>query len=178
VQLSRTKTPLDASSYEYVTTLPWHRNGCCWIRPKGEKSYCMWGEGPSPFLGLGISTTEDISTGEFTQVRWSLRSDVKNSSSPLTSDGKWLLPLGASQNEIKLEAGTHFHKLEDENLLTFYAAATPGWVAHGNYTVGWLIVDGKDPSRILQRSVKHVLVPTYDYETLCPGKSNCKYKGG
>ena len=135
----------------------------------------MWGEGPSPLPGLGISTTTDISTGEFTQVTWSSGGD--NATSPLTPDGKWILPLGEKENEIKLEAGTHFHPLDDGNLLTFYAAATPGWVAHGNYTVGWLIVDGKDPSVILQRSVLHILVPTFDYETLCPGKKDCMYKG-
>ena len=175
VQLSRTKTPLNASSYEYIATLPWHRNGCCWIRPKGEKTYCMWGEGPSPLPGLGISTTTDISTGDFTQVTWTSRGN--NVTSPLTPDGNWILPLGEKENEIKLEAGTHFHQLDDGNLLTFYAAATPGWVAHGNYTVGWLIVDGKDPSTIIQRGAHHILVPTFDYETLCPGEKDCKYKG-
>jgi predicted GH43/DUF377 family glycosyl hydrolase len=177
VQLSRTKTPLDASSYEYINTLPWHRNGCCFIKPKGQKTYCYWGEGPGPFEGLGISVTEDISTGQFEQVTWSHGNTTDNASSPLTSDQKWMLPLGSSLSEIKLEAGTHFHQLEDGNLITFYAAATPGWVAHGNYTVGWLIVDGQNPSKILQRSAKHILVPTFDYETLCPGQKSCKYIG-
>lgn len=177
VQLSRTKTPLNASSWEYVATLPWHRNGCCWIRPKGEQTYCMFGEGPDPLQGLGISTTTDISTGEFRQIRWTLSGDADNVTSPLTSDGKWILPLGSTRNEIKLEAGTHFHSLDDGNLLTFYAAATPGWVAHGNYTVGWLIVDGENPSTILQRSTTHILIPTFDYETLCPGEKDCKYRG-
>jgi hypothetical protein len=41
--------------------LPWHRNGCCMMKPRGQKSYCIWGEGgPSPFPGLGISYTTNI----------------------------------------------------------------------------------------------------------------------
>ena len=36
VQLSRTKTPLDAGSWDRVATLPWHRNGCCALAPVGE----------------------------------------------------------------------------------------------------------------------------------------------
>ena len=41
--------------------------------------------------------------------------------------------LGADQQEIKLEAGAHMVQLESGDLLHFYAAATPGWVANGNY---------------------------------------------
>ena len=149
VQLARTRTPLNASSYERISVLPWHRNGCCIIRPRGQLSFCMFGEGGEggPFPGLGISVTTDISQGNFTQVRW-----VENESSPLSQDRFWLLPLGPRHNEIKLEAGTHMHELSTGDLISFYAAATPGWVAHGNYTAGYVILDGKNPARIKQRS--------------------------
>ena len=40
--------------------------------------------------------------------------------------GLWMQPLGASQQEIKLEAGSHMVQLESGDLLHFYAAATPG----------------------------------------------------
>ena len=76
-----------------------------------------------------------------------------------------------------MEGGTHLHPLSDGNIVTFYAAATPGWVANGNYTAGWLILSGKDPTHVLQRSTKHILVPTFQYETLCDGKSDCPYIG-
>lgn len=175
VQLSRTQTPTVAGSYERIAVLPWHRNGCCIVRPAGQTTVCMWGEGPSPFPGLGISTTTNLSSGLFTQVPWKL--GVKNATSPTSADGMWLLPLGADQSEVKLEAGTHIHELSTGDLLTFYAAATPGWVANGNYTVGWLILDGNEPTRILQRSATHVLIPTMDYETLCNGAVGCKYHG-
>lgn len=37
---------------------------------QGQPSYCIWGEGPSPFPGLGISVTTDIDKGGFQQVPW------------------------------------------------------------------------------------------------------------
>lgn len=32
VKLARTMTPQNASSWEHITTLPWHRNGCVILR--------------------------------------------------------------------------------------------------------------------------------------------------
>merc|ERR1712076_149973 len=61
--------------------------------------------------------------------------------------------------------------------LHFYAAATPGWVANGNYTAGWIVMDKDDPTLIKQRSTVHVMIPTFDYETLCGGAVGCKYEG-
>merc|ERR1712039_1108667 len=58
----------------------------------------------------------------------------------------------------------------------FYAAATPGWVPNGNYTVGYVVLDKDDPTKILQRSAQF-MVPRYDYETLCQGQEGCTYKG-
>ena len=50
-------------------TYPWHRNGCCLLKPQGQTSFCIFGEGPSPLPGLGIAATTDIASGNFTQVR-------------------------------------------------------------------------------------------------------------
>ena len=41
--------------------------------------------------------------------------------------------------------------------------------------VGWLLLDGADPTHILQRSQEHVLIPTYPYETLCNGPCTSFY---
>eukprot|EP00462_Mataza_sp_D1_P007612 CAMPEP_0175125134 /NCGR_PEP_ID=MMETSP0087-20121206/3151_1 /TAXON_ID=136419 /ORGANISM="Unknown Unknown, Strain D1" /LENGTH=303 /DNA_ID=CAMNT_0016406945 /DNA_START=160 /DNA_END=1071 /DNA_ORIENTATION=- len=174
VKLSKTKSPLVAESWQEVTVLPWHRNGCCLMKPKGQKSYCLWGEGPGPLPGLGISSTTDIDSGVFEQHAWSVAAGVV---SPLTNDSLWLLPLGNGQNEIKLEAGTHPVLLSTGDWIHFYAAATPGWVANGNYTVGYVVLDGTDPTKIIQRSSAHLMVPTFDYETLCEGDPNCPYLG-
>jgi hypothetical protein len=49
VKLAKTTTPLVASSWQAIGTYPWHRNGCCAMKPKGQRSYCIWGEsGPFP----------------------------------------------------------------------------------------------------------------------------------
>jgi len=44
------------------------------------------------------------------------------------------------------------------------AAGTPGWVAQGNYTGGFIILDKNDPTKIIQRGTYHPFVPTMDYE--------------
>jgi predicted GH43/DUF377 family glycosyl hydrolase len=41
------------------------------------------------------------------------------------------------------------------------------WVANGNYTAGAIILDGKDPTKILQR-VPHFLVPLLPYQQGIP----------
>ena len=49
VTLSRTRTPIDAGSWKHVPggTYPWHRNGCCHMKPAGQKTYCIFGESGS-----------------------------------------------------------------------------------------------------------------------------------
>jgi predicted GH43/DUF377 family glycosyl hydrolase len=68
-------------------------------------------------------------------------------------------------------------QLESGDFLHFYAAATPGWVANGNYTAGYIILDKDEPTRIIQRGSGQFMVPTFDYETLCNGDTSCKYSG-
>lgn len=120
VILSKTATPLVADSWEHIGTYPWHRNGCCTMKPKGERSFCIFGEGPGPLPGLGIAYTTDIDEGRFIQANWS--------SGVAPGNEMWLEPLGAAQQEIKLEAGTHIQTLSTGDYIHFYAAATPGWV--------------------------------------------------
>ena len=148
VLLSRTHTPAVASSWTHVPggTYPWHRNGCCWIEPAGQKTYCIFGESGSegPGSGLGIAYTTDIAKGQFTQVNWTAGVPGDGGVGP------WMAPLGADQQEIKLEAGTHMVRLTSGDLLHFYAAATPGWIADGNYTAGFIVLDKDEPTRIIQ----------------------------
>ena len=181
VKLAKSPTPLDAASWQEVTTLPWHRNGCCALKNKfRDRVWCIWGEGPDPFPGLGISHTADLDSGTFTQGQWddsALPSASRNSTCPLSADRRWFLPYGASREEVKLEAAAPLVELQTGDLLHFYAAATPGWVPNGNYTAGFVVLDRRNPARILQRSDRHVLIPTFDYETLCGGDPSCKYRG-
>ena len=149
VYLRKTATPLDPASWESVlpAPLPWHRNGCVILRDAGGPHYVIFGEtGALP--GIGIAKTTDF-----------VSYDVLNAT--------WLEPLGANNTaepEIVLEAATHPVKLSTGDYFHIYAAGTPGWVAKGNYTGGWLILDGDDPTRILQRSAVHTFVSTEDYE--------------
>ena len=77
------------------------------------------------------------------------------------------LSLSSSPLTLQLEAGTAPVQLSTGDYLHFYAAATPGWVEHGNYTAGWVILDKDDPRIILQRSTEHILVPTLPYMQVC-----------
>ena len=165
VVLARTKTPIVASSWEHVRngTYPWHRNGCCLMAPVGEKSYCIFGESGAegPGSGIGIAFTTNISTGEFVRTNWT---------SGVPGDGgvgPWMTPLGEAADEIKLEAGTHWVTLSTGDHVHFYAAATPGWVANGNYTAGYIVLDKDEPTKIIQRHSGQWLVPENDFETLC-----------
>lgn len=170
VVLSRSKTPLVVSTWEHISAYPWHRNGCCTPFKAGSKStYCIFGEGPSPLPGLGISYTDDISTGKFTQMNWT--GGVAN------NNNLWMEPLGTDLKEIKLEAGTHMMQLSSGDYIHFYAAATPGWVANGNYTAGYIVLAADEPTKIIQRESGQWLIPTFDFETLCDGASDCKYQG-
>jgi len=144
VYLRRTQTPLNVSSWEPVASaLPWHRNGCTIIRPTGPH-YVFFGESP-PLPGLGVATTTNF-------VDYTVLND------------KWMVPNGpnASAPEIVIEAGSTPVQLSDGSYLHLYAAGTPGWVANGNYTGGWVIMDKDAPEKIIAKSTTHLFVPTMD----------------
>ncbi len=67
-----------------------------------------------------------------------------------------------NEPEIVLEASTAPVQLSTGDYLHIYAAGTPGWVANGNYTGGFIILDKDDPTVILQvrpRVPSHPLWP-------------------
>jgi len=147
VYLRKTSTPLDPTSWELVVgQLPWHRNGCVILRPNGTH-YVIYGEtGALP--GLGIATTTDFKTYNYLNKTWMEPNGPNNTMEP----------------EVVLEASTAPVQLSTGDYLHIYAAGTPGWVANGNYTAGFVILDKDDPTVILQRSKYHVFMPTMDYE--------------
>jgi predicted GH43/DUF377 family glycosyl hydrolase len=139
VNLRKTQTPLDLASWKTVAkNLPWHRNGCVIVRPSGPH-YVMFGESP-PLPGLGLATTEDFVTYNYVNLTYT------------------------KEPEIVIEAGSTPIQLSTGDYLHLYAAGTPGWVANGNYTGGWIIMDKDDPTVLKQRSDTHLFVPTEDYE--------------
>ncbi len=107
----------------------------------------IFGESP-PLPGVGIASTQDFKTYD-------------------TLNTSWLLELGANHTvepEVVLEAAAPPVQLSTGDYLHIYAAATPGWVEHGNYTGGFIILDSEDPTQIVQRSETHIFMPTMDYE--------------
>lgn len=147
VYLRRTQTPLQMDSWQLVASLlPWHRNGCVIIRASGPH-YVIFGESP-PLPGLGIASTTDFQN--YTYLNLTL-----------------LEPLGpnnTAEPEIVIEAGAPPVELSTGDYFHLYAAGTPGWVANGNYTGGWIVLDANDPTVILQRSTYHLFISTMDYE--------------
>jgi hypothetical protein len=198
VGLSRSDSPLTQGSWKIVRREPWARNACCLMKPRGEKSYCIWGmdnpdKQPPKFIpGLGISWTTDIDNGNFTQAAWKVAPGVF---SPLGVNSTAFLMMGPGHNELGLEAGARPVPLSDGNWLHFYASHTCGFgwnPSHynadcrgaagnytGNYTVGWVILNGSDPTHILARH-NHTtpwMNPVYGYETLCNNdhSGRCKW---
>lgn len=147
VYLRKTSTPLDPSSWTHVAgPLPWHRNGCVILREDGTH-FVLFGESP-PLPGLGLATTTDF-----------ISYNIINAT--------YMQPYGANNtnaSEIVIEAGSTPVQLSTGDYLHLYAAGTQGWVANGNYTGGFIIMDGTDPSILKQRSTHHLFVPTMDYE--------------
>jgi len=144
--LRKTQTPDNPNSWVKVGLFPWHRNGCMLLR-ETPPHYCLFGESP-PLAGVGIASTMDIETFK-----------VMNST--------FLKPNGANDAkapEIVIEASTPLVKLSTGDYLHFYSAGTPGWVANGNYTAGWIILDGTTPTIIKQKSEEHLFISSEPWE--------------
>ena len=129
------------------------RNGCAFPERSDGVRYILFGESP-PLPCIGIAKSSD-NFESYTMV----------------NDKDFLQPLGANNTEepeIVVEASTPVVELATGDYLHLYSAGTPGWVAHGNYTAGWIVMDGSDPSKIVQRSQRHVLIASKDYEGVPP----------
>jgi predicted GH43/DUF377 family glycosyl hydrolase len=139
VYLRKTKTPLDVNSWKLVTgRLPWKRNGCAIIRDDGNH-YIVYGES-RPLPSLGIARTKDFINYEYVNESLLFMNGEDHIEAPE-------VVIEAATAPVQLTTGDYFH---------LYAAGTPGWVENGNYTGGWIILDGNDPTIVKQRS------------TLCP----------
>jgi len=146
VYLRKTQTPANITSWVPLGIFPWHRNGCVLLRETGPH-YCLFGEAP-PLPGIGIASTTDLETYKVLNPKYLLPNGPNNPKEP----------------EIVLEASTPVVQLSTGDYLHIYSAGTPGWVANGNYTGGWIVLDGKDPTVLKQRSAEHVLMPTVSWE--------------
>jgi predicted GH43/DUF377 family glycosyl hydrolase len=77
-----------------------------------------------------------------------------------------LSPRTDSFDSRLVESGPPPLRLSDGNYLFFYNSAQVGWPDDPatTYNVGWLILDGNDPSVILQRSEEPLMRPKFAYE--------------
>lgn len=155
VYYRRTRTPFNASSWERIgDPQPWHRNGCAFPEGStGSSRYLVVGEAP-PLKGLGIVRSDD-----------GFKSYTMLNETFIEASGKD----DKREPEIVVEASTPVVQLKTGDFLHLYSAGTPGWVANGNYTAGWVIIDGKDPTRIIQRSEEHVLIASLPFEGVDAG---------
>ena len=196
VRLAKTQTPLSNTSWQHITTLPWHRNGCCIRRPE-PPHFCIFGEGssktlekeypktgPWPMPGLGIAATESFDSGQFKQVNWTADRPPLLGLTSATSGARtaaWLDSVGPAAHEAKLEAGAHPMQLSSGDYI-FFTSGPDTQQAHvangntGNYSAGYLILDKDDPTKVLQRNFGF-LKPENDFESLCHGTASCPYKG-
>jgi len=142
VYLRKTQTPENPNSWQKVGNYGWHRNGCMLFRSE-LPHYCIFGEGT-----LGMATTKDMETFNVINTTFLRPNGAQNTKEP----------------EIVVEASTPMVQLSSGDYLHIYSAGTPGWVANGNYTGGWVILDSKDPNVIVQRSTEHLFVPSVSWE--------------
>ena len=80
--------------------------------------------------------------------------------------GDILLSPRADKFDSKLvESGPPPLLLEDGNYLFFYNSADKGWPdeSTSSYHVGWVILDGQDPTKILQRSEEPLMSSEYPW---------------
>jgi len=146
VYLRKTQTPENPNSWVRVSVFPWHRNGCLLLR-QTPPHYCLFGESP-PLPGIGLATTENLEN--YTVVNKTF----------LVPNG----PNNAKAPEIVIEASTPLVELSTGDYLHIYSAGTPGWIPNGNYTSGWVILDGNNPRMIKQKSIDHLFIPTEPWE--------------
>lgn len=156
VFLRRSPTPLLPESWEpLASALPWHRNGCAFL--SNGVWHVLYGETyggayPGHYLGgIGLAMTQDWSN--YTTLNATLLN-------PDTSGPEPEVCLEAATPPVRLSSGDWFH---------FFAAGTPGWGPWGpgiggQYIAGWVVLDGADPTRIVQRSVVHPFAIDMDYE--------------
>jgi predicted GH43/DUF377 family glycosyl hydrolase len=153
----RSKTPFVPESWETVGSterLGWRRNGCAFPIKKGSESerYIIVGEAPNPGLpAIALWRSSD----EFQTFE-----KVNSTYLPVSNTMK--------QPEIVIEASTPVVELSTGDFLHLYSAGTPGWIANGNYTAGWVVIDKDDPNNIIQRSEEHLLVASLPFEGVEP----------
>lgn len=133
LSLAKTKNPFERSGWTKLgPVFPEYQNsksGALLLRPSSPH-YLFWGDS-----SIRVAKSDNIS-------HWPSIGDV-------------ILSPRADKFDSKLvESGPPPLKLSNGNYLFFYNSAEKGWPDDSNtaYHVGWVILDGRDPTKIITRS--------------------------
>lgn len=165
--LATTPTPSIKSSYtKYGPLFPsllWSKSGSLLIR-KNNPSYLYWGDS-----GLNLATTNNLINYTNQNGLWlNMRKDnfdsvlVEGGPMPLLlSDGNYLMLYNSARyldNFFSISFKNAFKILFRDG----YPSPKPGWTLQ--YNVGFVILNGSNPTQILQRSDKPILSPELPWE--------------
>jgi len=152
--LATTKTPAVKSSYQlHGPVLPqvrWSKSGALLIRDGfSGPSYLIWGDS-SYVAGIQIATTTDLLNYTY-------------------HDGIFIPVREDHFDSLLCEAGPMPLMLSNGNYLFIYNSARHGYPSPKpdwdiQYNVGWVILDGQDPTKILARASEPILSPELAWE--------------
>lgn len=143
-------------AFDNVASVTWSKSGSILLMPL-PPHYLFWGDNND---GQGLHVAVSFTDG----TEWSTTDSILAST---RSDGA-----GPSFDAGLVQVGSAPVQLSDGNYLMLYAGSVsnvpsprPGW--SGYYCVGYLILNGTDPSQVLQRSTPEapLLCPYETWET-------------
>jgi len=150
--LATTPTPWDKNSIirhgALFPQIKWSKSGSLLIRESGL-SYLIWGDS-SLVPGLQLATTYDL-------LNYNYSDEI-------------FLPIRPNNfDSLLVEAGPMPLPISDGNYLFLYNSARHGYPSPKKnwdiqYNVGWVILDGNDPTQILNRCDEPILSPELPWE--------------
>eukprot|EP01114_Cavostelium_apophysatum_P010493 TRINITY_DN2427_c0_g1_i1.p1 TRINITY_DN2427_c0_g1~~TRINITY_DN2427_c0_g1_i1.p1 ORF type:complete len:391 (-),score=35.41 TRINITY_DN2427_c0_g1_i1:36-1142(-) len=150
--LRTSRTPFVMSSWvdhgPIFPQLKVSKSGALYIRPN-QTSYLYWGDS-SLVNGMQLATTTDL-------INYNYMPDI------------WLPMRPDSFDSALVEAGPCPLPLSDGNLFFVYNSARHGYPSAKpdwdlQYNAGWVIINGSDPTQIIQRSDQPLLSPDLPWE--------------
>jgi len=147
-----TPNPADKTTYQDIgpifPQIKWSKSGALLIRP-GELSYLYWGDS-SLVSGIQLATTTDLINYNYnSSIFLPTREDYFDSA--LVEAGPLPLPLSDGNYLFLYNSARHG-----------YPSVKPNW--DEQYNVGWVVLDGNDPSSIVERSSMPLLSPELAWE--------------
>ena len=151
------RPPCAAGVHAHVTAEGWRRWGRVFPSQPGSKSaalllrdppphYLLWGSSDIRIAqvregrAVSVSSSTLLGAQSFDATSWPDIGDVIISPRPREFDS------------MLVESGPPPLRLSTGDYLFFYNSASSGWPATGGYHPAWVILNGSDPTQILQRA--------------------------